>query len=1090
MTGRREALVVKRLVFLACLLPLDFRRRFGMHREFDPHAMAFAQGGHHPGDHAHDDHHHERETRSLFALTAVLGVLLCLDLVLGALGWESLRVPWAGISLAQIAAVLGALRIVYTALETLSQGRIGADLALAQACIAALLLGEPFVAAEVVFIALLGEVLEAVTYLRAQKSITRLLDQAPRTARVRREPEDEGQPREIEIPIGQVRVGDLVLVGPGEKIAVDGTIRAGRSTIDRSNLTGESTPIDVGPGDPVFSSTLNQFGRIEVLAEKVGQETTYGQVLRLVAQAQSRKAPLERAADRYARYFLPVVEIAALATWLAGWWLGWPDVWYRVVAVLVVACPCALVLATPAAVLASMAWLARHGVIIKGGVALERLATCDTIAFDKTGTLTLGRPELALILPRSGEDEESLLRLAATAEQDNQHPLARALVRSARERGLVIERVGEVETLPGAGVKAIVPLGDGDHMTVLVGNQRLLTEAGLSSDDESHTDVRDALRTLDEQGATPLFLAVNGRILGLMGLRDTIRPEAHDIIHQLKHLGVKTLAILTGDRAAAAAWVGKKVHIKTVEAEQLPADKARWIHARQQAGHRVAMIGDGINDAPALARADVGIALGAMGSDLAAEAGDVVLLGDPLRTLPQFLELSRATVRVIRQNIIGFAFGLNILAVGSAMLGVLGPVAAAVLHQVGSLLVLLNSMRLLAFGDWRTSRPAQLARDALATARRFDEWVDPETWLKHARKHAGVGITLTVLGLATLAATSGWVAIGPDEVGLVRRLGESETILQPGPHLRWPWPIESVTRIAPARVRVLELGFRSTRRVDVPASLVDSRLTTSSRDSSPPARLEEESLLLTGDGQFVELTAVLSYSVRSDAESLQAHAYRVRDPEAVLRGLAEAELRSQVSHSSLENLLTAGRVEIERASLPAIQRRADVLALGILLQRLALLEARPPSPVLDAYREIARADAYQQQQVNLATAAQFGLAQQAKARSTAILARAHGQARGRIALSRTQATNFLGWSRVREPHPVLTDLQRFWSRVTSALRDQPIIVIDPSRLPARRHLILADPTVSIPSSALDSRRPLTPPLSTDRPPTVVGSPVP
>ena len=300
-------------------------------------------------------------------------------------------------------------------------------------------------AAEVVLIALVGEVLEAVTFSRTQKEIHRLLDQTPRVARVRR----DGS--EVEIPVAQVVEGDVVLVRAGERVPVDGPVLAGRSGVDQSALTGESLPVDKGPGDPVFTGTLNQFGLLEVRAEKVGHESTLGQVLRMVAEAQHRKAPLERQADRYARYFLPVVEVVAASTVLAGYLLKWPDTWSRAVAVLVVACPCALILATPAAVLAAMAWLARHGILIKGGASLERLAACDTFAFDKTGTLTRGLPELAVIRPLGDRTEDEVLALAAIAESSGKHPLAGLVAGAAKGRNLSRPRPVRGRVDPGLG---------------------------------------------------------------------------------------------------------------------------------------------------------------------------------------------------------------------------------------------------------------------------------------------------------------------------------------------------------------------------------------------------------------------------------------------------------------------------------------------------------------------------------------------------------------------------------------------------------------------------------------------------------------
>ncbi len=351
-------------------------------------------------------------------------------------------------------------------------------------------------------------------------------------------------------------------------------------------------------------------------------------------------------------------------------------------AVLVVACPCALILATPAAVLAATARLARRGVLVKGGAALERLAKVDTIAFDKTGTLTEGRPEIGDLITFDWGVRDELLRLAASAEQPSEHPLARLLVRRSPSRP---ESSGwpmtvEFQAQPGAGVSA--RLSEGDRRHVLVGNSRLIREMGLPIPAE----VDAALTTIDEAGQTALLVAIDGRIVGAIGARDRVRREAHDVIHDLKHLGLKDLTILTGDRLAPARAVAKKVHIKLFEAELTPTSKTDWVHAASRRSKRiVAMIGDGINDAPALALADVGIALGGVGSDVSAEAGSIVLMGDPLEPLPEAVRLARQTVRVIRQNILIFAFGLNGLAILLAGLRVLGPISAAVLHQVGFL---------------------------------------------------------------------------------------------------------------------------------------------------------------------------------------------------------------------------------------------------------------------------------------------------------------------------------------------------------------------------------------------------------------------
>ncbi|HEV3163624.1 MAG TPA: cation-translocating P-type ATPase family protein [Isosphaeraceae bacterium] len=1013
-----------------------------MHREYHPadmhhlRAHAFEEGGHH----AHAEDH-----RGLYLLSAVLGLLIGGDLTLGALGLEAWRTPF-GVSLSTIAALLGGARIVYGALEALLAGRIGADVALAQACIAALVIGQPFVAAEVVFIALVGEVLEAITFDRTQRAIRRLLDQTPRTARVRREG------AEVEIPAAQVVVGDLVLVRPGERVPVDGPVVAGRSAVDQSALTGESIPIDKGPGEPVFTGTVNQFGLLEVRAEKVGHETTLGQVLRLVAEAQRRKAPIERAADRYARYFLPVVEVVAGLTLLAGYVLGWPDVWLRTVAVLVVACPCALILATPAAVLASMAWLARHGVLIKGGAALERLAACDTFAFDKTGTLTTGRPELAAIVPLAGWNEAEVLRLAATAEQASQHPLAKVVTRAASERGLVPFDAVEAQAQPGAGVLARWrdegEAGDGaPGHTVLVGNRRLITEHSVVIDEPAEA----ALNALDERGETPLLVAVDGRIVGLIGARDKVRPEAHDVVHDLKHLKITELAILTGDRPNAARLVGKKTHIKTVEAELLPVDKARWIQDRQAAGRLVAMVGDGINDAPALAQATVGIALGGMGADLAAEAGDIVVLGDPLRVLPDLVKLSRATVNVIRQNIIGFAFGLNAVAMSSAALGVLGPVPAAILHQAGSLLVLLNAMRLLGFGGWANLAPVRGLRPLGSSIRRLDDHLDPGPVLDRLLRRWKTLLAVGAAALLLLYATWGWTAIGPDEIGLVRQQGRYVGQLGPGLHLRWPPPFERVDRLRPGLVRSVQLGFRS----EVPDVSAGAVRWESSHDRGAAARRVDEALLMTGDGQLVELAASAQYHLDPDADALRAYAFGAADADGALRPLAESAVRAIVGQRPMMDLLTAHRHEAERAATSLLQARADAYRLGIVITAVSFQEVHPPLAVVDAYRDVSRAESERQRRVNEGRTYQAERIALAKGLAVATTERAEADRQGRVTRASGEVDAFLTSHQARSPFPALTDHRLYWEAIASALAGKPKVVLDPARVHPR-HLILTD----------------------------------
>ena len=1032
-----------------------------MHREYHPadmhhlRAHAFGDGGPDHHHHRDDDHRHHDDTRSLYTLTAILGVLIGGDVIFGWLGYDTLRAPW-GISLAWVAAILGAGRIVYGAVEALGQGRIGADIALAQACLAAIIIGQPFVAAEVVFIALVGEVLEAVTFARTQKEIHRLLDQTPRTARVRR----DGDEREI--PVAQVVAGDLVLVRAGERVPVDGPVLLGRSSVDQSALTGESMAVDKGVGDPVFTGTVNLFGLLEVRAEKVGHESTLGQVLRMVAEAQHRKAPLEREADRYARYFLPVVEVVAALTVLAGYLLKWPDTWSRAVAVLVVACPCALILATPAAVLAAMAWLARHGILIKGGAALERLARCDTFAFDKTGTLTQGKPELAAIWPMDDRTEDEILALASIAESSSKHPLAALVARTASDRGVSAPTPFEVEATPGAGISARYRLGgepgDSSGHRVLVGNRRLMEESGVDLQ-EAET----ALAEVDAKGETPLIVAVDGRVVGLIAARDAVRPEAHDVVHDLKHLAITEVAVLTGDRGAAARAVAKRVHIKNVESELLPADKAAWIEGRQKDGRRVAMVGDGINDAPALARADVGIALGAMGSDLAAEAGDLVVLGEPLANLPGLVKLSRATVAIIRQNILIFAFGLNAVAMASASLGILGPIPAAILHQLGSFLVLLNSMRLLWFGDWKSTAPVRGLLGLGRAIRRLDDRLDPGLAFDRLLSRWRWFVAIGMLALLATYATRGWTAIGPGEVGLVRRFGRFEGVLEPGLHLRLPPPFEAVTRLAPGRVRSVEVGFRS----EAPGS-GGTVGWESSHERGNAARAEDEALLITGDGQLVEVAATAEYRLDPSPDALRNVAFGTVDPDAALRPLAESTIRSIVGRRALDDLLTKGRAGAELASKASLQGRVDASRLGLVITSVSFQDVHPPLPVVDAYRDVSRAESDRLRKILEGSTYKATRLETAEGLATATIRKAEADRDGRTTRASGESDAFLARLGSRNLEPALTDHRLYWEAIAAAFAGKDKVVLEPSG--GRRQLFLPDLPMGMEPALMNSGR--------------------
>ncbi|HEV3448918.1 MAG TPA: cation-translocating P-type ATPase family protein [Gemmataceae bacterium] len=1051
-----------------------------------------------------------RSNLSLYLLTALIGSIMAIDLWPRVAAWLAglgVNVPdWArwsqevgGYRIVLLAAILGGARVLFGALESLLQGRLGADLALALACVAAILMGEPLVAAEIVFIGLVGECLESLTFERTQRAIQRIAEVFPRRCWVLR----DGQ--EVRVFTGDVQAGDCVLVKPGGKVPVDGVVIEGGSAVDQSALTGESLPVEKKPGDEVLAGSINQLGALTIRTRRVAQQTVAGRVIELTRQALKDKAPLERTADKLARYFLPaVLSLAALtllvslgARWLAlrpDGKLGWGDVsrsLYPALSVLVVACPCALILATPAAIMAALGRLAGTGVLIKGGSALERLASVTAFAFDKTGTLTEGRLELGDLFPLNGVSAEELLNAAATAEQKSEHVLARVLIQAAAQRGLIPESVEEFVAHPGAGVVARTPRG-----TLIVGSQRLLEEQCIAPGPE----IRQLLERLDQSGQTALMVARDGVVLGIIGARDRPRPEAAGVIAELQQLGIRDVALLSGDRPAVAHAVADTLGITEVHAGLLPQQKADFIAAWQKQ-HKVAMVGDGINDAPALARADVGLALGGTGTDIAAEAGDLVLMGDPLRPLPLLLRLSRETVRIIHQNIIIFAFAVNALGIVlTAWLWPLfappgwyeqSPLVAVIYHQIGSLAVLLNAMRLLWFERAPSSPAWQRFRGALHSA---DQWLEQRAslhdllhWLEdHARP-----VLAGLAGLLfALYALSGLVQVGPDELAVVRRFGEPIADLGPGLHWRWPWPVEDTVRLQPARVHAVDIGFRSlSRRRARPGALAWS----SPHEEVSASNVGEEALMITGDGDLVELQATVRYIIADP----HVYLFSVGNVDTLLRAIGESVLRQSVAAEPFLDLLTSNREVFQQQVLARIHRRCAAYGgLGIRLSGLTLQDVHPPQEVVAGYHEVTRAMAGRERQIKeaeaeaarrVAAAEATALHMGAQARATAheIVSQAEAAhdaflarltLRTRLSFSEEArllaeglasawryhqpALAFDEYQRKRQQRlaaaAALTDFRLLWDTLTRALAGRDKVIIDAEQVPGRRHLLFLD----------------------------------
>lgn len=529
------------------------------------------------------------------------------------------------------------------------------------------------VSAVIIAFVLLGKYMEEIIKQHSSAAVRKLLDLKPATARVIR----DGM--ETEIPADSVMVGETVVVRPGERIATDGVVTEGSSAVDESMLTGESMPVEKQSGARVIGGTLNRTGSFRFEATRIGAETALAQIIRMVEDAQASSAPIQRIADEVTRYFVPAVVGTALLAFV-GWWLAgnFPQGLLAFIAVLIIACPCALGIATPAALMVGVGRGAQAGVLIRGGEILEKAEKLDTVVFDKTGTLTRGEPALTDVLPLGGFGREDALRLAASLEVGSEHPLAEALLEGARVQGIALAPLQGFDSIPGHGVR-----GEIDGQSVLLGNRRLMEREGVPLGDAAAE-----LERLQADGKTAMLLASGGRLAAIVAVADTLKPEAREAIAGLRAERIEVV-MLTGDNARTAAAIGRALGIDRVIADVLPSDKARVVKELQAAGKVVAMVGDGVNDAPALATADIGIAIGS-GSDVAKETGGIILVRSDVRDVVTGIRLSRATMRTIKRNLF-WAFVYNTIGVPIAAFGLLNPILAAAAMALSSLSVILNS---------------------------------------------------------------------------------------------------------------------------------------------------------------------------------------------------------------------------------------------------------------------------------------------------------------------------------------------------------------------------------------------------------------
>ena len=597
-------------------------------------------------------------------MTIVSAIFLVIAIIFMILGIDTpiyLNPAWGAVIISGIPMLLLALT------RLIREKWISSALLIAIAMVASLLIGEIFAAGEVAWIMALGALLEDWTVERAKKGLRNLINLTPQTGRRIVDGKEEM------ISVDEIKIGDTLRILPGESVPVDGEIINGTSSLDQSIMTGESLPIDKEVGDEVFCGTMNLYGAIDIKATSLGENSSLQKLIDLVKAADEKQAPTQRIADKWATWLVPVALIIAIAAWLITGNIE------RGVTVLVVFCPCALILATPTAIMAAIGQATKYGVLIKSGEALETLGALNTLVFDKTGTLTYGNLEVSDVISLKGDmNNLDLLKIVASCEKLSEHPLAKAIVNNAREAEIDIEEPQDFKMYPGKGVTCINSYGK-----VYAGNSKFLSEHDID------VNIDDYLDKLKHEGKASIIVALNDEVIGLIGLSDVIREDSKKMIDSLHDLGTETI-LLTGDNTETANYFASKVGIGKVYGNLLPEEKLSWIEKLKNEGKKVCMIGDGVNDAPALKTADVSVAMGSVGSDVAIEAADIALLGDDIGKIPYLKKLSNSTLFTIKANI-AISMTINAVAIICSVLGLLNPVTGAIVHNAGSCLVVLNA---------------------------------------------------------------------------------------------------------------------------------------------------------------------------------------------------------------------------------------------------------------------------------------------------------------------------------------------------------------------------------------------------------------
>ncbi len=644
----------------------------------DSHSHPHDHGHDHPHDHSHpedcDSCGHDHEHTPVRLPQTLIGLIFVLNAFF--VDWLFDKATMVASFSAMVGAVILGAPIVWTSFKDIRRGILSINELVGIAVLAAFASGDYKTAGLVAFFMLMGEIIETRTAAGARASIESLIKLTPTKAR-----RLLAGNKEEEVAAKDLGIGDIIRVRPGDNVAADGVIVTGQGSFNQANITGESLPVDKKPGDEVFAGTQNLTGVLEIRVNRAGQDTTLGRVRELILAAEKTRLPIMRIVDQYMVYYTPLVLVIGALVWAFTHNLN------NVISVLVVACPCAFILATPTAMVAALSAAARLGILIKNVGDIEAAARINAFIFDKTGTLTTGKLSVSRLAPLDGATPAELLRVAAAAEKYSNHPTAKALAALAQEAGITLPEPKDFTETAGRGIKASV-----EGISVVVGRAQWLRDNGVKEDFAQSVDLNET------EGFSLIFVGRNGRCMGWIGLQDEIRAEARESLAELTASGVRRIAMVTGDRQPVAARVAREIGCEEVVAECLPQNKVDYVRQIKARGYRVAVVGDGVNDAPMLAAGELGIAMGAAGSEVAIHSATVALMNNDLRRLPFLVRLSRSTRSVINQN---FLFGVFFIVGGltAAALGYLNPIVAAIMHNLGSLIVVFNSARLVRYGE-------------------------------------------------------------------------------------------------------------------------------------------------------------------------------------------------------------------------------------------------------------------------------------------------------------------------------------------------------------------------------------------------------